>query len=392
LKILLITNKSLPLGLAPAERIRCYVNMLVKKSHNIIIYSYHEKSENKIAADFFNNLADLHFYKPSTVNFKSFLIDVINSREKFEIVLVYGFTVNQQVKILNLFKSLNIKVILEFNELPYSGERTRFDRVINLKYLKRVYFRMKSLPKFDGIISISENLKSYAIKYNEKAKQIKLPILFLTAQEEVFRPEKAKIDISHPFILHAGSISHVKDGIVNMVESFCLANIKLQMEGKLPIKLYLTNFVAIKSTRYKIKRLLNKYNQNDNFFITGYLNESELKFYQRHAIFHLVLKPHNLQNRYNFSTKIGECLNSGVPIILGSVENEVNYYIKDRFDAILVNPNDSNVICKAMIELYDNKNLRSFIGKNGKKLAVEQFESRNYISKFDEFLNNVLLH
>jgi glycosyltransferase involved in cell wall biosynthesis len=396
--IRILTNKVFPNGLAAAERIRCYVNILLEADNRIIITSFNDKSSVKDGLEFLKNnvekvkieMVDPNKYASGfdLMNnaFMKFLHDLNSNQKGEELVLVYGFLPSQQRMIGRHFKSLRIPVLLELNELPFSGERTRWDKLLDLRSFKRRYFIKRALPAFNGVIAISESLKNLALTFHPKDCVLKLPILVMPGKfGHEKKPATQRIK-NKPYILHTGSMSEVKDGILAVIEAWCKANKKLRDSGKEVIYFYTTNLKTQKKTKQKIDVLLNKYAMIDYFIVTGRLTDEEVVYYNKHAIVHIINKPNSLQNFYNFPTKLGEYLLSRVPVICAAESNELVNHVVHEKNVYLVKPNDIHGLAEGVLQLSQNKSLANSLADGGMDLAEKAFSIQANRDQLNSFL------
>ena len=104
------------------------------------------------------------------------------------------------------------KVAMELNELPYVfGQQTKKKIAKRERLLKHVF------PRYDQFIVISDTLQQLAQKYAPKAKIIKVPIIVEDTTDSLVE-EKSPID--KPYILHTGTLTQSKDGILGLIEAF----------------------------------------------------------------------------------------------------------------------------------------------------------------------------
>lgn len=85
-------------------------------------------------------------------------------------------------------------------------------------------------------------------------------------------------------------------------------------------------------------------------------------------------------------SKMFENLASQIPIVL-AVEGEAENLINDAQAGIVVEPENSKEIAKAILKLHKNKELREYLGKNGRSYVMNNF-SREAIARK---LENILL-
>lgn len=268
------------------------------------------------------------------------------------------------------------KIIMELNELPY-GTSSETPKLIHLrdKMLKYVF------PKIDGYISISETLSELVHKYAPKSINIKVPIIVDTSISNNVKPHKTK----RPYIFHSGSLYEQKDGVVGMLTAFALANKELNNS----LDFILTGNLHDSRDSEKIKKVIEEYNIQEYVKFVGYLFTNELREYQMGASMMIINKYETLQNKYCFSTKLGEYLAFSKPIIITNV-GEAMAYINNKKNAYVVEPNNIKEMSKCILEIIRCPQEAKAIGKNGFELATKEFNYAHQSKRIAEFLKRII--
>ena len=136
------------------------------------------------------------------------------------------------------------------------------------------------------------------------------------------------------------------------------------------------------------KRRMWKYNISDKLTFTGYLYREQISDYLSKASLVVINKHPNPQNLYGFSTKLGEYLAAGKPVIITNVGEAMNW-LKDGESAYIIEPNDTDSLAKAIVDAFNNSEKRKMIGINGQKICKECFDYRNYGAKLQHFFNSI---
>ena len=209
------------------------------------------------------------------------------------------------------------KVTMELNELPYVfGQQTKKKIAQRKRMLKYVF------PRYDQFIVISDALQQVAQQYAPKAKVIKVPII---VEDIIDSNYEETISIDTPYILHTGTLTQNKDGILGLIGAFGKA---CQLTD-IPIHYLFTGYLEKSPQKEYIQKLLVKYHIEDRVKFLGYLEMDELRRYQRHCSLCIINKFKTLQNKYCFSTKLGEYLATSNPVCVTKV-GEIPDYLKDR--------------------------------------------------------------
>lgn len=252
------------------------------------------------------------------------------------------------------------KVTMELNELPYVfGQQTKKKIAKRERLLKHVF------PRYDQFIVISDALQQVAQQYAPKAKVIKVPIIV----EDIIDSNKEETSpIDTPYILHTGTLTHNKDGILGLIEAFG----KACQQTDIPIQYLFTGNLEQSPLKDYIKKLLEKYHIEDRVIFLGYLEMDELRRYQRHCSLCIINKYKTLQNKYCFSTKLGEYLAFARPVIITNAGEAMNY-LEDGKNAYIVEPNDTESIANKILQILSHPNEAEKIGKAGQEVAKNVF-------------------
>jgi len=279
--------------------------------------------------------------------------------------------------LLGIFSKIkSSKILMEINEIPYGP------KIMNrrLKLQRKILYRF-GFPLYDGFFVISEELKKIAEQYKcSKAQILKVPIIVDTSIADKKYPKTDEI-----YIFHSGTLYEQKDGVSGMLEAFAIAN--KELGGKL--KYYLTGDLEKSRDKKIIQTVINKYHIQNNVKFLRYLSDEEMHYYQQNASLMIINKLRSEQNRYCFSTKLGEYLSFAHPVILTNV-GEAMHYMKNKENAYIVEPNDLEAMANCIIKIIQNKTESDLIGQNGYKLATNIFNYKYQGKRMHEFIKNLI--
>lgn len=98
-------------------------------------------------------------------------------------------------------------------------------------------------------------------------------------------------------------------------------------------------------------------------------------------------RPDTLQNRAGFSTKLGEYLASGNPVVAAGV-GDIPLYLKDRENAFVYQPEDYDAVEDAMEFILNHPEEAQIVGQKGKEAAHQHFnaltETKKMIAAFEK--------
>lgn len=373
MRILIVTNYYHPSPSAASKRIANYVKALELEQNEVRVLTICLRS-----ASWYLDII-LSFLLPFISFWKT-----MRFIKNIDVIYIYGFGWVSQWLILLAARSKQKKVGIEVCELPYSIIGSRRDSI--LKFLYPVHHKFLIFFVYrhiDGFIVISESLSEYVRKYKKSdAVVCKIPIL---VDYDYYQTDIPEPDCSKPFTLHAALINNHKDGIFYVYEALG----KLISEKNINVHIYFTKNRISPQDKRKIDEIVNKYKIDQFIHLLGDLDESALKSYQKYSSFVIINKVNSLQNRYNFSTKLGEYLALGVPIITTRV-GEINNYLIDKESCIFVDCQDVELIVESIHLIMSDLELREKIIAKGKFIAKSQFDIRSNSRSINSFFLELL--
>ena len=292
-----------------------------------------------------------------------------------DIILVYegGCLWCYMLCIISKLKKAHI--VMELNELPYGTEVET-----NSMKKKRAIMLKKVFSKFDGFIAISEALAKLAHEYSPHSKIIKVPIIVDTTISK----DVKTIVHARPYLFHSGSLFEQKDGIVGMLEAFAIANKALNYK----LDYILTGFPERSRDFYLIQNIIKKYGIGKYVHFVGYLEIKKLREYQKNCVAVIINKYQTEQNKYCFSTKLGEYLAFAKPIIITKVGEAMNYLNTEN--SYIVNPNSSIEIADKIIEIVENRDKAQIKGTEGYRLATKIFSYKYQGVRIAAFFRTII--
>ena len=401
MKIRIVSLASYPEGLAATSRIRCYAKALQEQGNDIEVVApqnvqslagrcwlfagesegirfkllYNREDEGNLLRRY------LRTYMAPVVLF----LHTIATMRKCDVFFIYASTAMSRFLMMLILRVGGKKVVLELNEYPYATEGSKITRLPGVKSSLRAFVLHAVFPLANGFIVISKTLDEVVGKYAAKAKTLRVPIL----AEHLPLPSEHMADREEAYLFHAGTLSEQKDGILAVFDAFSRAHHAINEKCGIRIKFYLTNKITQTSTWQKIEKILAKNGLQDDVIITGYCPEKQLKRLMSGALVHIINKPRHFQNHFNFPTKLGACLASGRPVILAAEGLEANRYLTDGDNALVVTPDDSEQMAKAIVRCHCEPELVARIGKRGAETVVQHFYYGRHASRMSEFIQSL---
>lgn len=395
MKVYIITREGFPHGMAATKRIQNYCRCLIMQDIDceVIIYTrtevYGKTPKNLCGQGMFDNIA-FRYISGTPLRESCIVTRRINDyRDRYKLLKFLKTNLNPDDIVIgynnfDLFSSKIIEVTQqkgahyyqELCELPFAPE------VENKKALKRrLKFEKRILSKVDGVLSISRNLTDYAVVHCKKTTRIiNVPIIVDSGCFEVC--EKSE-EADYPYIFHSGTHYEQKDGFISMLKAF----VDVVNNIHQPVRFISTGMLEGSRHEAEIKSIINDNDLSDKVFFTGYLSETELKHYLSKATLVVINKLPNIQNKYCFSTKLGEYMAASKAIITTNVGEAANW-LTDGYDACIIEPGDINLLSRTIANLLNNRPKRILLGQNAKLSCSRYFSIENCSRIFKENLLN----
>jgi len=269
--------------------------------------------------------------------------------------------------------------VSELNEYPFGTGKESKKAVKQREYAFRCLF-----PRDDGVLAISDALTDVAKQYCSPQCVIqKIPIL---VDFERFNLQNESALAPMPYIFHAGTLSEQKDGILGMIEAFGMARQKLQF----PIKYILTGHIDASPQAQEIRELIRRFNLGDSIEFVGYLYQEQIRAYLSKASLVISNRPKSQQDFYGFSTKVGEYLAAGKPLITTNW-GEAAKWLKNGENAYIIEPEDTNALADRIVHVFENQGEARAIGEAGRELCHTCFDYRVWSNTLGEYLTRLML-
>ena len=214
-----------------------------------------------------------------------------------------------------------------------------------------------------GIFVISGHLKR---KY-EKLAAARFPIYLkpVSIYTRHFPAKPKKYDGETSF-LYAGSFG-AKDAVELLISAFAEVsarrrNVVLKLAG-----------TGVETRMRSIQACIDASPAKDRIILLGYVPDTD--YYKLIACSHVLCAIRSDSDFANagFPFKLGEFLGTGNPVITARV-SDVEKYLRDRENALLVRPGSLEDVAQAMTWLLDRPGEARRIGQAGRRLAIEQFD------------------
>ena len=394
MRVYIVTKVSFPYGWAASNRIKCLAKafMCGGAECKVLVFGRNFTSrENSIAKGVYEEVP-FEYIGGSTKRAKGNLLGRLQAfylqillLVKLLISLKSGDYICAYINKNNYFRRFLLSVahmkrayfISELCELPFgTGEQNEVSKK------GRNYELNKLFPKYDGVIAISDALVALAKQYSSPRCVVeKVPIL---VDYKKYDLEDRSSEAQYPYIFHSGTLYEQKDGILGMIEAFG----KATKRHSIPLHFISTGQKENSPHCNDIERLIKKYQIQDRIHFVGYLSAEELREALSKASLVIINKYPTQQNVYCFSTKLGEYMAAGKPIVITRVGEAMNW-IKDNKDAVVVEPQNNDELTETIVDLFNNPQKRIDLGFNAKITCEKAFDYRNYGALLAGMLNKI---
>lgn len=396
MKVYIVTGEPYPNGMAATNRIKCYAHAIKDGGIDceVAIFQRTELPNNihNQQASGVEDGISYHYVGGSNKRhsiryFRPFLDHIDKWRmtwylrknlSKGDVLFLFmGGRVELMLRFMIVARKRGAYCVRDLCELPYgTGAETEIAIRLRKKTIE------KQFPKLDGIISISDALLNLAKTYTlPSCKHIKVPIMVEYEHYGIAeKPEPPTV----PYIFHAGTLLQQKDGILGMIEAFGIAKIQLNK----PIKYILTGNINNSSHPEELRQIIEKYNLKDSLDFVGYLNRDQVKEYLSKASLVISNRPKSKQDYYGFSTKLGEYLASGTPLLLTNWGEAVNW-LENGKSAYITEPEDTDALANAIVQVFTHQEESRKVGLVGQDVCMKNFDYRNWSRPLVEYINQL---
>jgi glycosyltransferase involved in cell wall biosynthesis len=307
---------------------------------------------------------------------------LLKSREGATTFLLYPGSLALMVVALLYLKILKgKKVFVEKNEMmagialnyPLSNRPVKFVILSLVKLFLFVTGLFQDLltPCFTGIIAISSRIEKLYRRFNSSV--IRIPIL-CEGSSNIDNPNA----LNRFSIGYTGDINQNKDGLFSFIR--VLGKLKSTHE----FDFFTWGSVGGKTQFSKLSQLIDELGLNNQIHYQGLVKSSELATAIANLDLLVLPRPLNFQTQYGFSTKLGEYMISGIPVLATDVSDNSNY-ITDGQNGFIVRPEDETAMLDTLKRILETSKMQlKQTGLNGKETAIQFFDARKYSEAMNE--------
>lgn len=309
----------------------------------------------------------MDFWINPEIKLKKYLSNLATEHRVTVLIVAYlGYRIYRYTKICH---SLGIKVVMVTCEYPIflenaNGLKLRTYKFFS-KYIDKYIFETKTLEDYEKSV-LNRDIDSIVIPAT-------MPF------DDILECKRTE---NTCYIAYSGSIhSELKDGLQNIIKAFRIfhnhyTNIGLLFIGRIANRPY-----------YKqLLELVKEQGLQEYVHFTGEVDRQEYVSKMKNAELMIVAKPKNSYYGGGLSSKVIEYLFSGNPVVMVSADDYVNY-LTHKINVYFTTDNEPETLASALLEMFQNDELRMKIGISGKEYAMNNF---NYHILTKELLGFIL--
>lgn len=245
-----------------------------------------------------------------------------------------------------------------------------------------VYWQIKVLKLFDGVIAITENLQHYYEKNTRRGcKVLHVP---MTVDWNLFASETRPNPFTFEYIAYTGNMFRIGGGVDVLVAAF----------NRIASKFENLHLVLIgngnDSLRKQYEKMLGESAKcRLHCLFGGDIARTEMPRYIRNAKLLALLPLPTMQQEGCFPTKLGEYMSAGVPTVISRVGNPTKCLTGGE-NIVFVSAGDVDVTAKAFSQVLQNYDKSIRIAQDGQRFAREHFDYAQHAKKLVLWYNDLV--
>lgn len=280
------------------------------------------------------------------------------------IIYHYGYPSVESVLFLKMAQKRGIKIVFDIVENIYAFSTQHMSLIHKLKYVSGIYLAKKIACIGDLCFGISQPLVVLCEQLAKK--QIPTQFLPISVDVNLVASYAKNRDNSSIIVFYGGSLGK-KDGFSYLIQGFTQA-----WKQNKRLCLYLTGKIARESLE-EVQELLHQSEAADVIYHFGCVPKDVYYTYVANADILCMPRVNSLFANSGFPFKLGEYLATGNAVI-ATRTSDVEKYLAHKKNAYLIEPENADAICEAIMELSADKANRISIGQAGKKVAQDYFD------------------
>jgi len=385
-KVLIVTSEAFPYGMAGTNRVISLAKGFISNTTSaevVTYFKYDDKDSNRVnpASGIFEDIEYRNIFATSKKHSCRF-IRLIHEYCKPIKVFLYSYgRIRSDTLVLyygdKTWPAVFLKIAARMRKTLLIKEETEHPKVRSRQRrgISRYVYSMIHYRIFDAVLVITDQLYNFfrsGLKYTK-------PILVVPMIVDVDRFANESPFYSSS-IVFSGELNDKKEGLSSLIRAYSL------VASKYPsLKLELYGSANNSDQIELIKRLITDLNLEDKVLLHGYRTRDEMTGILMEAKLFVFSRPPSLQATYGFSTKLGEYLATGRPVVVTEV-GEINMFLNDRENAYICLPEASSIAAK-IVEILDNYDNAKKVGEKGRETAFRYFNNKIETKKILEYFD-----
>lgn len=237
-----------------------------------------------------------------------------------------------------------------------------------------------SLKLFDIAFIMTKHLVNYYVAYLRR--NCRILILPMTVDWDRFSELREHPNSTYT-ITYCGDLSQSKDGVIDLVNAYAIAN-----ETMKNTKLMLIGHNTDNKYMSRLIETIDKLGISSNVLFTGFVHPDYIPSLLYNSNMLVLSRPDNIQAQGGFPTKLGEYLATGNPVVITDV-GEVHEYLENEVSAFISEPTVYS-FAASILQVYNYPRKAKEVGRNGKKVAEKYFSHKSQGDLIYRFLYNNL--
>ena len=375
-KVLIFTSEPFPMGMAASNRIISYAKGFIKHGQAVEVICFrtteppdnvkNEKTKGvyegvKFRYLTYNTVKSQGFIgkrKDEIYAYIRLIFFGLKYMNKSTLSVFYSSHTTPAV-ILHMIKLLKGGIILkEENEHPTVRLRLK-------NKIEKLLFRQLHYQMFDGLLLITETLIDY-FKSGPLAKKpmLHVPMMIDFERFDLNIAEHKKTNK----IVYCGELTIGKDGVDILLKAF---KIIAGRYNQYNLSLY---GWALPVEKNKLENLVKELELEERVYFHGQVDRDTITEKLLLASVLVLPRPDSIQARHGFSTKLGEYLATGNPVLATSV-GEIPNYLTDERDIFLAQPGDVISLAKKLLFIIENYDSAKMVASKGREFAISHFSN-----------------
>lgn len=390
-KILVVTSEAFPYGMAGTARIISLSKGFISngiETQVLSMFKYGE-DDDPVQNPVNGKHEGISFYNvfPTTRKENNIIKRLHDEYSKFILIFFESFKRVDKVTIIYYYSSeflpaISLKIVSWLKHTVLIKEETEHPtiRVLGKNIFYRYMFLNFHYKIFDALFVITQSLAD-CIK-NERG--FKKPVYIFPMIVDVDRFNKGVHSRKHE-IVFSGVLDDQKEGVDLIIRAFSY------VVAKYPI--YTLNLYGKANSDIQTKRyqdLITELNLHGKVILHGYKIHEEIINILNEAEILVFARPISLQANYGFSTKLGEYLATGNPVVATNT-GETGKFLDDRINIFFCEPNVTSIKEK-IFEIINDYDYAISVGRRGKLCVLENFNNKVESSKAIDFMNRIKLN